>query len=592
MQERRFRGIGASPGIALGHVYLLQRSQPRIIYQFLIDKEQIKKETSRFKEAVNFARKEFLRFKQELSIKEITHILDAYSVILKDPLLYKATLKRIKDEKINAEWALLKSINEIEGIFSKIDDDYLRQRFEDIRYVAERVMKYLSGEPTDSGYTYTHDTIIVAYDISPAETTHLQTKNVAGFITEIGTRTSHTAIVAQALKIPAVVGVKAITSNIKDGEFIIIDGLNGEVIVSPTSATIEEYARRKEEYRLYRKEIEKDAHLPAQTPDGFCLNVMANVELFEEVYSVLSAGAEGIGLFRTEFFYLQQKEFPDEERLFRYFKKAVELVSPYSVTFRTLDIGGDKFISKLDFGKEINPALGLRAIRLCLNQKTIFRTQLRAILRASAYGKARILIPFISSLEEIHKVKAILQDIKEELKREGHPFDEDIPLGIMIEVPSAVSICNFLSREVDFFSIGTNDLIQYALAIDRTNEQVAYLYEPLHPAILQMIKTSVKAAKRAGIKVGICGEMAAEPAYIPIILGFGLDEISVNMQVIPLIKRIIRETNFRDTKWMVDEILKFPTAEQIKSYIKQTLQDLPQTLSNIRYESLITSSHE
>lgn len=579
MEEQRFRGIGVSPGITLGHVYLLQKIQPRIIYQFLIDRGEVKKEISRFKKAVNMAKAEFLKIRKGLPIKEIIHILDAYTVILKDPFLYKATLKRIKDEKINAEWALLKSMEEIEKIFLKIDDDYLRQRFQDIKYVANRVLRYLTGESSD--FRGIQDAIIVAHGLSPAETTHFQTNNVAGFVTEIGGRTSHTAIVAQALKIPAVVGVKEITYRVRDGDFIIIDGLHGEVIVNPASATIEEYYKKEKEYKLYQREIEKYTHLPAQTPDGFQLKVMANVELFEEVHSVLSAGAEGIGLFRTEFFYLEQMDFPDEESLFAHFRKTVELVSPYSVTFRTLDIGGDKFVSRPDFGEAINPALGLRAIRLCLNQRTLFRTQLRAILKASIYGKARILIPFISSLEEVHQVKAILKDIKSELKKQGYPFDEHIPLGIMIEVPSAVAISEFLAKEVDFFSIGTNDLIQYALAIDRANEQVAYLYEPLHPAVLQMIKVSVEAAKKAGIKVGICGEMAAEPAYIPLILGFGLDEISVNMQAIPLIKRLIRETNFRDVHCMVNEILKLPTAIEIKNYVKQALQNFPQTLNNI-----------
>lgn len=567
MKEQRFRGIGVSPGITLGHVYLLQKIQPRIVYQFLIDKREVKKEASRFKKAVNMAKAEFLRVKQGLPIKEIIHILDAYTVILKDPFLYKATLKRIKDERINAEWALLKSVEEIERIFLKIDDDYLRQRFQDIEYVVNRVLRYLSGE--SSSFRDIQDAIIVAHGLSPAETTHFQTKNVTGFVTEIGGRTSHTAIVAQALKIPAVVGVKDITHRVRDGNFIIVDGLHGEVIINPTSATKEKYYRKEEEYKLYRKEIEKHSHLPAQTPDGFYLKVMANVELFEEVHSVLSAGAEGIGLFRTEFFYLEQMGFPDEERLFKHFRRAVELVSPYDVTFRTLDIGGDKFASNPDFGEAMNPALGLRAIRLCLNQKTLLRTQLRAILRASAYGKARILVPFISSLEEVHKVKAILENTKRELKKEGHSFDEHIPLGIMIEVPSAVAISEFLAKEVDFFSIGTNDLIQYALAIDRTNEQVAYLYEPLHPAVLQMVKASVEAAKKAGIKVGMCGEMAAEPAYIPLILGFGLDEISVNTQVIPLVKRLIRDTNFREVSCMVNEILKLPTAIQIKDMLKK-----------------------
>jgi len=409
--EIRFKGIGVSPGIGIGEAVVLEDKKPRLVYQFLLNTSEINKEVTRFKKAIEQVKKEFKQLKKDLGhrapFKEVKQILDTYIGILSDPMLFKATINRIKGEKINAEWALIKSLEEIEKIFSEIEDEYLKQRVQDVHYVVSRILTLLHNK-TEPKTPLSPGSIIIARDLSPAETTQFPSKQIAAFVTETGGRTSHTAIVAQALKLPAVVGVKSIAQKVKPGDLVIVNGLSGEVIIAPESHTLQAYKEKQEKYLRYCKEIEHYAHLPAQTVDGRNLKVMANVELFEEIPSVLEMGAEGIGLFRTEFFYLQQKTLPDEELLYEYFSKVVKAISPYTVTFRTLDLGGDKFSSQLDFGNEVNPALGLRAIRFCLKQREVFRTQLRAILRSSIHGKVRLLLPLISMLSFLSKAHVFI----------------------------------------------------------------------------------------------------------------------------------------------------------------------------------------
>ncbi|MCD6319671.1 MAG: phosphoenolpyruvate--protein phosphotransferase [Candidatus Desulfofervidaceae bacterium] len=579
--EVRFKGIGVSPGIGIGEATVLEDKKPRLVYQFLLNDSEINKEVARFKKAIEEVKKEFKQLKKDLGhrapFKEVKQILDTYMGILSDPMLFKATINRIKEEKINAEWALIRSLEEIEKIFSEIEDEYLKQRVQDVHYVVNRILAFLHKK-TETNTQLSPGSIIIARDLSPAETIQLPSKLIAAFVTETGGRTSHTAIVAQALKLPAVVGVENISQKVKPGDLVIVDGLSGEVIIAPDPETLQLYKKRQEKYLRYCKEVEHYAYLPAQTLDGHKLKVMANVELFEEIPSVLERGAEGIGLFRTEFFYLQQKTLPDEELLYEYFSKVVKAISPYPVTFRTLDLGGDKFSSQLDFGKEVNPALGLRAIRFCLKQKDVFRTQLRAILRSSIHGKVRLLLPLISSFEEIIETKEFLETLKAELTREGYAFSSHIPIGVMIEVPSAVTLIDFMAQEADFLSIGTNDLIQYTLAIDRNNEHVAYLYEPLHPAVLKMIKQVVEVGHKAGIPVSVCGEMAGDPCYIPVLVGLGVDEMSLNAQNIPVVKKVLRSFNFKEAQMLAEKIVGMGTIQEIKEYyfnaLKQWFKDI------------------
>jgi len=572
--EQRFKGIEVAPGIALGQALILESKKPHFIYQFLLNTSEVKKEIEHFKKAVESVKKEFKQLakslKKETTFKEVRQILEIYISILSDPMLYKATIRRIKEEKINAEWALLKSLEEIENIFGMIEEDYLKQRVQDVHYVVNRILAILQPK-TPSAKQVFSESVIIAHDLSPVEAIKLSSKTAIAFVTETGGLTSHIAIVAQALKLPAVVGVKEITNFIKPGEMVIVDGLEGEVIINPLAETLQYYQEKQKKYKQYCDEIEHYALLPARTVEGHTLKVMANVELFEEIPSVLKMGADGIGLFRTEFFYLQQKHLPEEELLYEYFSKVVKAIKPYPVTFRTLDMGGDKLSSALKFEKELNPALGLRAIRLCLKQKDIFRTQLRAILRASAHGDIRILFPLISSLEEIKEAKELLEQAKAELEKERILCKTSIPIGIMVEVPSAVTLINFLIPEIDFLSIGTNDLIQYTLAIDRSNEQVAYLYEPLHPAVLKMIKEIVDVAHQAKVPVNVCGEMAGKPIYIPVLVGLGVDEISLNAQNIPLIKKAISSISFKEAQDLAKKLVTFGSVLEVRECYFNTI---------------------
>jgi phosphotransferase system enzyme I (PtsI) len=374
---------------------------------------------------------------------------------------------------------------------------------------------------------------------------------------------------ARALEMPAVVGLESITQEVNTGETIIVDGIIGVVIVNPSLETLREYADKKQRYEELEKELFRYRQLPAETRDGFRIKVYANIELVEELPSVLDHGAEGIGLYRTEFLYLNRKDLPTEEEHFAIYKSVVEEISPHPVTIRTLDLGGDKFISQIELAEEMNPAMGLRAIRFCLKEVGVFKTQLRAILRASVFGNVRLMFPMISGYQEIIQIKAILQEVMDDLTRENVSFDRDLQIGIMIEIPSAATIADILAREVDFFSIGTNDLIQYSLAIDRVNEHVSYLYEPLHPAVLRLISTVIDAAHNAGIRVSMCGEMAGESMYVPILVGLGLDELSMNALSILKVKKMIRSVSYKEAREFAKQIFKLSTAAEIEEYLKR-----------------------
>jgi phosphotransferase system enzyme I (PtsI) len=564
------QGIGASPGIIIGKAYLLERFKVRLP-QKQINPEQVEEEVQRFFNAIQESRNQLEEIKEKIldtEVRKHSFILDVHLMILNDEMLLQDTVDTIRKKKVNAEWALDLTLEKLDAAFQAIEDEYLRERRSDLHYVAARIFRNLLGKKHDDITKIKGKVIIVAHDLSPADTLQINLKYVAGFITDIGGKVSHTAILSRSLGIPAVVGLEVATSLINGGDPLIIDGETGEVVINPTEEVSQSFLERKRRTKSFEREILKYASLPAETRDGVRIRLQANIEMVEEISSAKMHGAEGIGLYRTEILYLNRKDLPTEEEHFQIYRRLVETIYPATATIRTLDIGGDKFLPDYSKNNEMNPALGLRAIRFSMKETDIFKTQLRGILRASAHGKLRILFPMISGMEEIRQAKAILEEVKKGLMKAKIPFDQEIEIGAMIEIPSASVTADLLAREVNFFSIGTNDLIQYALAVDRINEHVSYLYEPLHPAILRIIRGVVQYAHQAGIPVAICGEMAAEPAYALILLGLGLDEFSMNPVSIPRVKKVLRMSRFEETRSLVEQLFQFSTASEIECFVR------------------------
>jgi len=564
------QGIGASPGIIIGKAYLIERLKVRLP-QKQINPEQVEEEVQRFFNAIQESRNQLTEIKEKIldtEVRKHSFILDVHLMILDDEMMVQDTVDTIRKKKVNAEWALDLTLEKLDAAFQAIEDEYLRERRSDLHYVAARIFRNLLGKKHDDITKIKGKVIVVAHDLSPADTLQMNLKYVAGFITDIGGKVSHTAILSRSLGIPAVVGLEVATSLINGGDPLIIDGETGEVVINPTEEVSQSFLERKRRTKSFEHEILKYASLPAETRDGVRIRLQANIEMVEEISSAKIHGAEGIGLYRTEILYLNRKDLPTEEEHFQIYRRLVEDIYPATATIRTLDIGGDKFLPDYSKNNEMNPALGLRAIRFSMKETDIFKTQLRGILRASAHGKLRILFPMISGMEEIRQAKAILEEVKKGLMKAKITFDQEIEIGAMIEIPSASVTADLLAREVNFFSIGTNDLIQYALAVDRINEHVSYLYEPLHPAILRIIRGVVQYAHQAGIPVAICGEMAAEPAYALILLGLGLDEFSMNPVSIPRVKKVLRMSRFEETRSLVEQLFQFSTASEIECFVR------------------------
>ncbi len=570
--ELILKGIEASPGICIGKAYLVDREGVDVVRKYFIGEGKLRHETKRFKVAVKKAKDELKLIikKSNKELRQQSYILEAHVLMLKDKMLYGKTIKTIEDERINAEWALKKAVSSLKSMFQDMSDPYLKERAADIVHVSERVMKNLVGAEPVNIADICKRVILIAQDLSPAETSQIQLEKIQGFVTNRGGRASHTGIIARTLEIPAVLGLDQATKIIQNDDLIIVDGTDGTVIVRPTEETLIKYEERKVRYEEHRAAIARRSHLVAETTDGFQLPVMGNIELPEEVVSVIDHGGDGIGLYRTEFQYLNSSVFPSEDELFDKYMDVVEVIAPKPVIIRTLDINGDRAIAPVSERDEINPALGLRAIRYCLQNPKIFKTQIRAILRVAAYGDVRILIPMISNYDELCETKRILNEVAVSLNKEGAVFKRDIEVGIMMEVPSAVIMADVMAENVDFFSIGTNDLIQYSLAIDRGNSEVAYLYNPLHPAIIRMIKHVVDVAHEKGIKVFMCGEMASDPIYIPVLLGLGLDELSMNPQSIPAVKSMVRSLNIKDIKRFTKDMLKQTSATAVMKLVQDT----------------------
>ncbi len=572
------KGIGVSSGINIGKAYLMERGMIEPAQFCYLDVKEAEGEIERFKNALKASRDQLLRIKKKMELdgkgKEHIRIIDAHLMILKDNMIINDTIRIIKEERVNAEWALKTVLKDLMEYFDKMDDAYLKERSMDIEHIVNRVLINLMGRKHESISDIKAPAIVIAHDLAPTDTAQMIKGMVLGFLTDVGGRTSHTAIMARSLEIPAVVGLETVTRKAEMNDTVIVDGTTGTVIINPSESVVEVYKRRKERYENYGKALFHYKDLPCETTDGKRIKLMGNMEIMEEIDPLIEHGAEGIGLYRTEFLYLNRKDLPAEDEHVKAYKQIVKKMAPNPVIIRTLDIGGDKFLSHMEMAKEINPAMGLRAIRFCLKNSEIFKTQLRGILRASANGKVKIMFPMISGMEELRRAKAYLEEAKAELKAEGKPFDPNIEVGVMIEVPSAAIIADLIVKEVSFISIGTNDLLQYSLAIDRVNEHVAYLYEPFHPAVLRIIKTVADAANKAGVSVGVCGEMAGEPEYAFLLLGFGIDQLSMNAFSILKVKRLIRSVSFSEAKKICKVITGFATAKEVENYINLKLPGL------------------
>lgn len=574
--EIRLHGISASPGISIGKAYLVDKEGVDVVEKYLIKEKRIKNETNRFKAAVKKSKDELNAIIDDTpeELKQHASILETQKVLLKDKLLFGKTIDIIKSEQVNAEWALKKAVSNIKSMFRNLPDSYLRERAEDIGHASDLIIRNLTGaKQINIGEIYKR-VILVAHNLSPAETSQIQLDKIKAFVTDRGSISSHTAIVARTLEIPAVLGLADATHIIQNDDVIIVDGMLGMVVVHPEDQTLIDFAERKIRYDEYKAAVISTGHTPAKTTDGIRLKIMGNIELNEEVASVIKYGGDGIGLLRTEFQYLSRIDFPKEDELFDNYKHVIEVMAPKPVTIRTLDINGDKAISSAPFDQEANPALGLRGIRYCLTKPDVFITQLRAILRVAAFGNVRVMFPMISTLEEICEAKKILNETAESLTKEGIKFNSDIEIGIMIEVPSAVIMADLMAKEVDFFSIGTNDLIQYSMAIDRENQKVAHLYQPLEPAIIRMIKHVADVAKSSNTKLFMCGEMASYPIHIPLMLGMGMDELSMNPQSIPSVKSMIRSISAENSKQIMEDVLKQTSAEDVFNLLKELCGDI------------------
>ncbi len=566
-------GLGVSPGIGIGRICLLNRLS--MVAEWRIDEEEIESEILRFRQALTEAAVQLREVKQNVSrqphLREHIYILDTHLLILEDELLTERTETLIR-QGTNAESALNQTLKQLRVMFENIEDEYLRERSSDLDAVGQRLQRILAGVNDTTLEQIEEKSLVAAHDLSPADTMQLDKGKVVGFLTDRGGKTSHTAILARSLGIPAVVGLESATAVVDNAMPAIIDGTTGVVVLNPSEETFREYLKRKLAFEYLEKELTSYRDLPAETSDHVEVALRANLELLSEVPAALDDGAVGIGLYRTEFLYMNRSEPPCEDEQFTAYSKIVKKIAPHPVTIRTLDAGGDKFIPDVSLENEDNPAMGLRAIRFSLREVDLFKVQLRAILRASAVGQVRIMFPMISGVAEIRTCNRILRAVKTELEQEGIPFDPQVKVGIMIETPSAVMIAPLLAREVDFFSIGTNDLIQYCLAVDRGNEHVAYLYEPLHPAILRALKQVCDAAHDAEIEVSMCGEMASEPLYVLVLLGLGLNELSMNHACIPRVKRVLRNLTRTAGDEMLGHLLQLSTGKEISTYIEREMR--------------------
>lgn len=569
------QGIPVSVGISIGKAYLLGRGHYCLAPVQNVSEDLIPQELERLRKAFATALEGLKKVKASIPEEFAEHaaIIDSHIMILSDAKLISAVERYIKEMHLNAEWALEKGVADIEAAFNPIENEYFLARMQEIRLLSKRVMNHLLGN-FDAMKPITSRVILIAHDLSPADTVELDVSKIMAFATAQGGKTSHVAILARTLEIPAVVGVEDLEESIEDSQMIIIDGFQGQIVVDPDDQELEKYTNLKYRFEAYQKEVRKERILPSKTLDGKRIQFLANIELGEEVGKVFENSAEGVGLYRTEYSFMYRSQLPTEQELYEEYYSLASILYPLKIVIRTLDVGGDKIGKGFEKLEESNPVLGLRAVRFCLRYKDVFKVQLRAILRASRESNISLMFPMISGLEELQQAKEILEEVKEELRAEGQPFDPLLPVGIMMELPSAVLIADVLAEEVDFFSIGTNDLIQYSMGIDRTNKYVSHLYQPLHPALIRSIKRVVECGHAAGIEVSMCGEVSSDPYCLPVLIGLGVDSFSLNPQAIPGIKRIARRLTAEQCQVLAEQVLKNRSVQENNQLVSRTVNQL------------------
>ena len=562
-------GIAASSGIAIAKAFRLENPELNITKKQISD---VDAEISRLDHAIQISYTELEKIRDHANAElgeDKAAIFSAHILVLNDPELVNPVKDKIKSENVNAEYAMNEVASMFVQMFESMDNEYMKERAADIRDVTKRVMAHILGVTISNPANITDEVIIIAEDLTPSDTAQLNRKYALGFTTDIGGRTSHSAIMARSLEIPAVVGTKEVTSKIENGVMVIVDGLDGQVIVDPSAEELAEYKAKKEKFELQKQEWAKLKNEPTVTKDGHHVELVANIGTPNDVEGVINNGGEGVGLYRTEFLYMGRDNFPTEEEQFESYKTVLESMGEKPVVVRTLDIGGDKELSYLHLPKEMNPFLGYRAIRLCLDQKEIFRTQLRALLRASIYGNLKIMFPMIATLDEFRAAKAVLIEEKEKLVAENVKVSETIEIGMMVEIPASAVLADVFAKEVDFFSIGTNDLIQYTMAADRMNEQVSYLYQPYNPSILRLVKMVIDAANKEGKWAGMCGEMAGDALAIPLLVGLGLHEFSMSATSILPARSQMAKLSKADMEKLAEKALSMSTAEEVVKLVNE-----------------------
>lgn len=565
------KGIGVSPGISIGKVFLKEEIGAKVEKKNI---ENISDEIAKLNAAIEKSLKE-VKSIYEYALKNLgekeAEIFSAHKLMLEDPEFIDFIKEKIKLESVNAEWGVKEASNKYISILENMDNEYLKERAADIKDISKRLINNLMGIENISLSTLEEECIIVSKDLTPSDTAQMRKDKALGFVTEVGGRTSHTSIMARTLELPAVVGVKDMTKSVKNNDIIIIDGEEGTVIINPTQDEINTYKEKRKAFEEFKNKLKELKNSKSISKDGYKVEIAGNIGTPNDIDKVIENGGEGVGLYRTEFLYMDRDKLPTEEEQFESYKIVAEKLEGRPLVIRTLDVGGDKELPYLEMPKEMNPFLGYRAIRLCLDRVDIFKVQLRAILRASAYGNIKIMFPMISSLKEFRDAKQILEEVKNELRVEKIPFNENIEVGIMVEIPSAAIQSDVFAKEVDFFSIGTNDLIQYTLAVDRGNENISYLYSQYHPAVLRLIKMTIENGHKEGIWVGMCGEAAGDERLIPILLGMGLDEFSMSASSILKARYIIKNISKIEMENMIEEILNLETPLQVKQYIDEKI---------------------
>ena len=564
--EKMLRGIPVSQGVSRSRVVVLDRTRIDPAKWGILESDPAGEE-DRLQASLVETRRQILavqeRLREAMGAKE-AQIFDAHLLVLEDPMLIEEATRFIREDLVTAEFAFHEASEKYAEALGKVDDSYLSERAADIRDVAQRVLADLMGQALCTGLAdLTEPCVVVAHDLTPSDTAMMDPAIVLGFVTEVGSRTSHMAILARSLRIPAVLGLGEAISELHNGESVLLDGFNGFVVIDPSEQTLFEYGQLVDRQSSIEESLEVIHDDAAETRDGHRIILSANIERAADVEGVLQCGATGVGLFRTEFLFINRSDLPGEEEQFAAYRKVTESLAPDPVIIRTLDLGGDKLLSHVNVAEEMNPFLGWRAIRLCLEEKDLFRTQLRAILRASVFGNLKIMYPMISGVEELEAANVLLDECREQLRDEGVAFAEDVEIGVMIETPSAAMIADRLARRVKFFSIGTNDLIQYTLAVDRLNEKIAHLYEPTPPRILRLIKATVDAGQAHGIWTGICGEMAGDLAAVPLLLGLGVSELSVTPSMVPRVKMLIRSIEMSEARKLAEFALDSDSPKEI-----------------------------